>query len=166
MHPIDCVIRSSRSREREHRARYTLAMSVILEAVATFATGLFAGAALCINLVEHPARVSCGTELAARQWVPSYKRATLMQAPLAIIGFVCGTGAWIFGAGNAAVIAGILIGLVVPFTFLVILPTNKRLMSENLDRGAPETRGLLDKWNLLHGVRTVLALAAFILFLL
>jgi hypothetical protein len=39
-------------------------------------------------------------------------------------------------------------------------------MSESLDRRAPETRRLLDQWNLLHGVRTLLALAAFILFLL
>lgn len=141
-------------------------MNAILEALATLATGLFAGAAVYINLVEHPARMSCGTQLAATEWVPSYKRATFMQAPLALVGLILGVAAWIFGAGITALIAGILIGLVVPFTFLVILPTNKRLMSESLDRGAPETRRLLDKWNLLHGVRTVLALAAFILFLL
>jgi hypothetical protein len=141
-------------------------MSVVLEALATLATGLFAGAALYINLVEHPARMSCGTELAATEWTPSYKRATLLQAPLAIVALLCGVSAWIFGAGVFALIAGTLIGLVVPFTLLVILPTNQRLMSESLDRGAPETRRLLDKWNLLHGVRTLLALAAFILLLL
>jgi hypothetical protein len=141
-------------------------MSVILEALATLATGLFAGAALYINLVEHPARMSCGTELAATEWKPSYRRATLMQAPLAIVALICGVAAWILDAGITALVAGILIGLVVPFTFLVILPTNHRLMSASLDGGAPETRRLLDKWNLLHGVRTALALAAFILFLL
>ena len=37
---------------------------------------LFAGAAIYINLVEHPARLSCGTEIAAKQWASSYKRAT------------------------------------------------------------------------------------------
>jgi hypothetical protein len=141
-------------------------MSFILEALATLATGLFAGAALYVNLVEHPARMSCGTELAATEFVPSYRRATLMQAPLAIVAFVCAVAAWIIGAAITTLVAGILIGLVVPFTFLAILPTNKRLMSESLDRRAPETRRLLDQWNLLHGVRTLLALAAFILFLL
>jgi hypothetical protein len=141
-------------------------MSFILEALATLATGLFAGAALYVNLVEHPARMSCGTDLAATEFVPSYRRATLMQAPLAIVAFVCAVAAWIIGAAITTLVAGILIGLVVPFTFLAILPTNKRLMSESLDRRAPETRRLLDQWNLLHGVRTLLALAAFILFLL
>jgi hypothetical protein len=145
---------------------YTQAMSAILEALATASTGLFAGAALYVNLVEHPARMSCGTELAATEWAPSYKRATLMQAPLAIVAFVCAATAWILGAGTSTLVAAILIGLVVPFTFLVILPTNKRLLSGSLDKRSAETRRLLDKWNLLHGVRTALALAAFILFLL
>ena len=52
--------------------------------VAILACALFAGAAVYINLVEHPARLSCGTEIAARQWAPSYKRATVMQASLAV----------------------------------------------------------------------------------
>ena len=60
-----------------------------MEFVATLACAIFAGAALYINLVEHPARMVCGTELAIRQWAPSYKRATWMQAPLAIVGFLC-----------------------------------------------------------------------------
>ncbi len=59
-----------------------------MEFVATLACAIFAGAALYINLVEHPARMVCGTEIAIRQWAPSYKRATWMQAPLAIVGFL------------------------------------------------------------------------------
>ena len=46
---------------------------------------LFAGAALYINLVEHPARMQCGTELAATVFGPSYHRATIMQVPLALL---------------------------------------------------------------------------------
>jgi hypothetical protein len=58
-----------------------------MEFIATLSCALFAGAAVYINVVEHPARVSCGTEVAAVEWAPSYKRATWMQAPLAVVGF-------------------------------------------------------------------------------
>jgi hypothetical protein len=60
--------------------------------VATVCSGLFAGAAIYINAVEHPARLSCGTELAVREFAPSYHRATIMQVPLAVTG--CITGLW------------------------------------------------------------------------
>ncbi len=36
----------------------------MLELLATGCAGLFAGAAIYINLVEHPARVECGNALA------------------------------------------------------------------------------------------------------
>jgi hypothetical protein len=42
--------------------------------------GLFSGAALYVNLVEHPARMSCGPEIALREFAPSYRRATIMQS--------------------------------------------------------------------------------------
>lgn len=63
---------------------------VLLLILATLATGLFAGAAVYINLVEHPARVSCGTDTAIREFVPSYQRASVMQASMAIVGATCG----------------------------------------------------------------------------
>ena len=44
----------------------------------TVCAGLFAGAAIYINAVEHPAWLSCGNEVALRQFAPSYHRATLM----------------------------------------------------------------------------------------
>lgn len=43
---------------------------------ATLCAGLFCGAALSINLVEHSARMSCGPDLAVREFAPSYRRAT------------------------------------------------------------------------------------------
>lgn len=54
-----------------------------LEFLATLSAALFAGAALYINVVEHPARIGLETRLAALQWSPSYQRATWLQAPLA-----------------------------------------------------------------------------------
>ena len=50
---------------------------------AILSCSLFAGAALYINLAEHPARMECGTALAATVFKPSYRRAAVMQASLA-----------------------------------------------------------------------------------
>ena len=69
-------------------------MVLAFEFVATLSTTLFCGAAIYINLVEHPARMGCDTKTAAMVWAPSYRRATVMQATLAILGFVGGTAAW------------------------------------------------------------------------
>ena len=59
---------------------------------ATLCAGLFAGAAIYVNAVEHPARLSCGVDVALREFAPCYRRATVMQASLAIAG--CVMGAW------------------------------------------------------------------------
>lgn len=58
----------------------------LLGFVAVGCCGLFAGAALYINLVEHPARMRCGVDLALREWALSYPRAAIMQASLAVLG--------------------------------------------------------------------------------
>ncbi len=137
-----------------------------MQFIATFSAALFAGAAVYINLVEHPARMSCGTEAAANEWAPSYRRATWMQAPLAVIGFICAVIAWLADSGVAWLIGGVLLGLVVPFTLFVIMPTNKRLLASGLDKRSQETRQLLDRWNTLHAVRTALSVVALVTFLL
>ncbi len=137
-----------------------------LEFLATLCCALFAGAAVYINVAEHPARMSCGTEIAATVWAPSYQRATWMQAPLAVVGSVCGVLAWIAGSSGWWLAGSLLLGLVVPFTLMVIMPTNERLLSPDLDRRSEEARELLDRWNALHGVRSALSVVALVLFLL
>jgi hypothetical protein len=47
-----------------------------MEFLATLSCALFAGAAVYINVVEPPARMSCGIEVASTEWAPSYQRAT------------------------------------------------------------------------------------------
>jgi hypothetical protein len=133
--------------------------------MATLCAGLFAGAAIYISLVEHPARMECGTELAATEFGPSYRRATLLQASLAALGFSAAVTAWVQGAHGLVLVGGALLGSVIPFTLLVILPTNKRLLSPQLDRRSSEAHGLLQRWAQLHAVRSVLSGAAFALLL-
>jgi len=135
-------------------------MLEILQFLATFCTTIFAGAAFYINLVEHPARRSLETSAAVIEWATSYKRATFMQAPLAVIGFIAGTAVWLLGAGFGWLVAAALIGAVVPVTFIVIMPTNLKLLAANRDVGSAETLVLLEKWGRLHAVRTILSLLA------
>ena len=138
---------------------------MLLEIFATLAAGLFSGASIYINLVEHPARTQCGTALALAQFAPSYKRATVMQASLAAAGFLLAIGAWILGAGVYWLAGGILLGLIIPFTLIVILPTNRRLLGSALATDSPEAERSLDRWGKLHAVRSVLSFSSFLVFL-
>jgi hypothetical protein len=136
-------------------------MSLALLAVAC--AGLFAGAAVYITFVEHPARVECGTTTALRQFGPSYRRATRMQASLAVVGCASALAAWLGGAGPAFFFGGILLGAVVPFTLVVIYPVNGRLLDPTLAPDSPEVDELLARWGWLHGVRSVASGLAFVL---
>jgi uncharacterized membrane protein len=134
------------------------------EFLATLSCTLFAGAAIYINLVEHPARMGCDTKIAATVWAPSYERATVMQASLAIVSLLSGVAAWLLGGGAMWLVGAVLIGLVVPFTFVAIMPTNEQLLSPGRDLASGETRALLEKWGRLHAVRSLLSFAAALVF--
>jgi hypothetical protein len=137
----------------------------VLEFVATLSAALFAGAALYITVAEHPARMSLETRMAALQWAPSYKRATWLQAPLAIVSLLTGTAVWLWGGGIGWLVAAIFIGAVVPFTFIVIMPTNHKLLAPDRDLSSDQTRELLVRWGNLHAVRTILSLASTVTYL-
>ncbi len=135
------------------------------EFIAVLSCTLFAGAAIYINVAEHPARMGCDTKTAATVWAPSYQRAALMQGSLAMLGFLAGVAAWFLGGGTAWLIGALLIGAVVPFTFIVIMPTNHQLLAPGRDLASDETRALLEKWGRLHAVRSALSLAASALYI-
>ena len=140
-------------------------MRQIAEFVTVLACALFAGAAVYITLVEHPARMQCGVEIAATEFAPSYRRATVMQVTCAAVGLLSSIAAWLAGATLWWIVGGILLGSVIPFTLIVILPTNKRLLSPTLDRRSAEAERLLARWGKLHAVRSMLSGLALLLFL-
>ena len=67
---------------------------------------------------------------------------------------------WLLGAGRGWALAALLIGAVIPFTLIGIMPTNKALLKPGRDLETEETRALLGRWANLHAVRTLLGLAA------
>ena len=141
------------------------AVPQIAEFIAVLACALFTGAAVYITFIEHPARMQCGVEVAATEFAPSYRRATVMQATCAVVGLLSSVAAWLVGASFWWLVAGVLLGSVIPFTLIVILPTNKRLLDPTLDKRSAEAERLLSRWGRLHAVRSVLSGLALLLLL-
>lgn len=126
---------------------------------------LFTGAAIYINWAEQPARLSLDDASLLAEWKPSYARGFIMQASLAVIGFILGalewlvTGKVIWLAGGAALLANW------PFTIFAILPLNRVLEDTPLERANEETRAMIERWGKLHGVRSALGAFSVGLFL-
>ena len=77
---------------------------------------------------------------------------------------MCGL-AWIL-RDLSATVAAVSLGAVVPFTLVVILPTNSRLLDPALDPRSPDATRLLVRWGRLHAGHSALSALAFGLFLL
>jgi hypothetical protein len=139
-------------------------MEFLFKVIALLSSGLFAGAALYITAVEHPAGMSQGALFALQGFRPRYKRAAPLQASLAVICFLSSVVVWRLTGRWAWLAGGALVGAVVPFTFAFMMSTNRLL----LDAASPkdeEAFRLLAKWARLHAVRTCLSLLGFIVLL-
>jgi uncharacterized membrane protein len=133
--------------------------------LALTAAALFTGAAFYINFAEQPARMTLDDRALLAQWKPAYQRGYIMQASLAIVGFVLGALAC-WQTGRLAFLIGALLMLANwPWTLFAIMPTNKILMATEPSDAGPQTRALLAKWNGLHAVRTALGALATAVFI-
>jgi uncharacterized membrane protein len=126
----------------------------------------FAGAAIYINLAEHPARLELPVGALLTQWKPSYTRGFAMQASLAVLGGISGALAWWESRDSLWLAGAIVLVANWPFTLLVIMPINLRLMATAPDSADAATRSLLERWGRLHAVRSVLGAIATLLFLM
>jgi|SRR5919199_3220379 uncharacterized membrane protein len=140
-------------------------LTTLAELIATLSSGLFTGAATYINLVEHPARTQTGIRSALTEFAPSYHRATVTQVSLAVVGFLNALVAWRSRSDVRWLIGGGLLVSVIPFTALVIMPTNKKLLDPETANDLELAERLLARWGRLHAVRSVLSLASLLMFL-
>jgi uncharacterized membrane protein len=140
---------------------------MLLEILATLAAGLFAGAAIYIDLAEQPARKQIDTATALTEWRPSYKRAAVVQPILAAVGFLSALGAWLMGGSVWWLAGGVLLVAVIPYTLIIVFPTNNKLLDPAMvDKDPKLARRLLIRWGRLHTVRSIMSLAAFLAFML
>src|ERR1700732_618156 len=122
--------------------------------LALVAAALFTGAAFYVNYAEQPARLGLDDRSLLAEWKPAYKRGYIMQASLAVIGFLLGLLAWWATGRVAFAIGALLIIANWPWTLLGMLSTNKALMATDVADAGAVTRELLLQWNRLHAVRT------------
>ncbi len=136
-------------------------METTLKSLTVISTSVFALWALYISVVEHPARMHAGAGTGRAQFRESYRRAAPWQASAAAISLLSGllasiaTREWTWG------VAGIVVGAAIPFTLIVIRPTNEILLRGNPSEA--ETAALLSRWGRLHWVRSILGLGALVL---
>jgi uncharacterized membrane protein len=137
---------------------------MIIGLFALTVAAIFFGAAFYVNFAEQPARLHLDDRSLLVEWKPAYKRGSIMQASLAVIGFVLGilawwqTGLWLWLLGALVLVANW------PYTLFVIMPTNNELMAIGPAGAGPYSRELIHKWSKLHAVRTALGLAATLIF--
>ena len=133
--------------------------------LALMVAAAFAGAAFYVGFAEQPARLELDDRSLLVEWKPAYKRGFTMQAPLEVIGFLLGTLAWWQTGGWPWLIGAVILIANWPYTLLGMMATNNRLMAVEVDKAGPESRAMIRRWARLHAVRTVLGVAATIIFL-
>ena len=125
----------------------------------------FTGAAVYVNIAEHPARLTLDDRAALAQWKPSYQGGAVMQASLAMAATLLGLLMWWQTGLLAWLIGACLILAPWPYTLIVIMPVNNRLKATEPDKAGPESRELLVRWGRLHAGKSALGFAATLAYL-
>jgi hypothetical protein len=135
-----------------------------LGSIALIATALFTGAAFYISFAEHPARMSLTLPEALRQWKHAYERGLQMQVMLVIISATSGLLAAIITGDPQWLLGALAIAANVPYTLIVMMPTNNELKDTAPVDVNEATRVTLDKWGRMHAVRTALGAFALVVY--
>ncbi|MCX6117085.1 MAG: DUF1772 domain-containing protein [Proteobacteria bacterium] len=139
---------------------------ILVGLLALVFAALFAGAAFYINFAEQPARLNLEPKQLLMQWGPSYKRGFIMQSSLAVLSGLAGVFAYTQSQNWVWILGAVLILANWPYTVLVIMPTNRKLLATKESEIDSGTVVLIRHWGKLHAVRTLLGIAATGIFLM
>jgi hypothetical protein len=132
--------------------------------LALLTASIFFGAAIYINIAEHPARLGLPDGAALAEWGPAYRRGFAMQAPIAVVSALFGAAAWWTTGDVLWAIAAVIMIANWPYTLLAIMPTN-HLLEATASGGDVYTRERLVRWGHLHAVRSALSAIATLIYL-
>jgi hypothetical protein len=136
--------------------------------ISVIATGLFAGGALMQSIVDHPARQSTEPAAAIGQMQATLKFADPYMPILVLLGSISMMVTYYFHNRTwHIVVAALLLLLIIPFTLIVILPVNKKMLTlSGAAHEHPAIRSLMRRWGRLHAVRSISGCAALIVIVL
>jgi Domain of unknown function (DUF1772) len=126
---------------------------------------LFTGAAVYINIAEQPARLRLADAALVAEWQPAYNRGFVMQASLAVAGFLLGMLAWWITTNWRWALGAVVLVANWPYTLWGMLPTNNKLMAIDPASAGPDARTMIITWGRLHAVRSGLGAVATVVFL-
>jgi uncharacterized membrane protein len=136
----------------------------LLKLIASLSAAFFAGGGLFVSMVLTPA-IMMDTNSAVVQFGRTYNKAAPWQGANAIVCLAAAvtvsalTGDWWWATG------GLLVGASIPFTLLVMMPVNNRLLDEKARPSPDEAISLLKRWRRLHWVRNILSTLGLIVML-
>lgn len=123
--------------------------------IALVCAGLFAGGAMMQSVVDHPARLGAESAAGIDQMQRSLRHADPYMPLLAVLGAATAFWSFLLGAGPADLLAAILLVVVVPFTWVLIIPVNKRIHAfRHGDPNVDEVSGHLRRWGRFHAFRS------------
>ena len=138
---------------------------MLFEILSTLSAGLFAGATTYISVVEHPARINSGIDLALQSFKSSYRRGAPFMGSILLTGVVCAVAAWRSTSNAWWLIGAAPLLFPIPYTIIFILPLSKRLLDLSPNENNEMAARLLKRWAALHSLRSLMGLAAFTAFL-
>jgi hypothetical protein len=137
----------------------------MLGLLALVTASIFFGAAVYINIAEHPARLGLPDGAALAEWAPAYRRGFAMQAPIAVVSALLGGAAWWTKGDLLWAVGAVIMIANWPYTLVAIMPTN-HLLEATASGGDRDTRERLVRWGQLHAVRSGLSAVATLIYLI
>ena len=141
-------------------------MLELLKVLATFAAGLWTGAALYIGLIEHPSSLKLGIPSAIEYFRHMSKWTAPLMMLLAATSGLSACWVWWQSSELAWLTGGLLQLGMFPLTTLLLVPTNLQLLKVDPVQQPEQAATLFNKWGKMHWVRVVVGSASFPLFLM